>query len=99
MATQGDIKTAPVKDWQEGDILLGLYQVRRLIAQGGMGNVYLVRHRGWDLDLAVKCPKAEVVANEKGARLFEHECETWVNLGLHPNVASCYYVRRIDGIP
>ena len=99
MATQADTKTAPIKDWEEGDVLLGLYQVRRLIAHGGMGNVYLVRHRGWDVDLAVKCPKAEVVANEKGARLFEKECETWVNLGLHPNVASCYYVRRIDGIP
>ncbi|MBX7258066.1 MAG: protein kinase, partial [Candidatus Hydrogenedentes bacterium] len=27
------------------------------------------------------------------------ECETWVNLGLHPHVVSCYYVRRLGGVP
>ncbi len=87
------------REWREGDVLLGIYEVRRLIAKGGMGYVYLVHHRGWDMELAVKRPKEEVVASEKGARLFEQECETWVNLGLHPNIASCYYVRRIEGIP
>lgn len=87
------------QEWHEGQVLLGVYEVRRLIARGGMGHVYLVHHRGWDLDLAVKRPKPEVIASEKGARLFEQECETWVNLGLHPNIASCYYVRRIDGNP
>lgn len=91
--------TVNVQEWGEGDVILGVYEVRRLIARGGMGQVYLVHHRGWDLDLAVKCPKPEVIASEKGARLFEQECETWVNLGLHPNIASCYYVRRIDDIP
>lgn len=91
--------TVGAQEWKEGDVLLDVYAVRRLIARGGMGHVYLVHHRGWDLDLAVKRPKPEVIASEKGARLFEHECETWVNLGLHPNIASCYYVRRIDGIP
>ncbi|MBF0316673.1 MAG: protein kinase [Nitrospirae bacterium] len=34
-----------------------------------------------------------------GATNFEQEAETWVNLGLHPNIVSCYYVREIDGIP
>lgn len=91
--------TGDERDWKEGDVLLGLYEVRSLIARGGMGNVYLVRHRGWDVDVAVKCPKADIVASERGAKLFEQECETWVNLGLHPNVANCYYVRRIDNIP
>src|SRR5205085_1333981 len=30
---------------------------------------------------------------------FEREAETWVNLGLHPHVVSCFYVRRLGGIP
>ncbi|MDH5478416.1 MAG: protein kinase, partial [Nitrospinota bacterium] len=34
-----------------------------------------------------------------GAETFEEEAETWVNLGLHPNTVSCYYVRRLGGIP
>ena len=34
-----------------------------------------------------------------GAELFEREAETWVNLGLHPHVVTCHYVRRVDGLP
>ena len=34
-----------------------------------------------------------------GADLFEQEAETWVNLGLHPHVVTCYYVRRAFGQP
>jgi RHS repeat-associated protein len=30
---------------------------------------------------------------------FERKAETWVNLGLHPHTVSCYYVRRLGGIP
>jgi serine/threonine protein kinase len=85
--------------WQKGDVIAGLYEVRGLLGQGGMGVVYKVHHRGWDLDIAVKSPKANVFAHAKGAEFFEHECEMWVNLGLHPNIVSCYYVRRLGGLP
>ena len=64
-----------------------------------MGKVYKVYHRGWGKHLAVKSPRLNVFASGRGAELFQRECEMWVNLGLHPNVASCFYVRRIDGIP
>ena len=30
---------------------------------------------------------------------FIHECESWIELGLHPNIVSCYYVRSIGGVP
>lgn len=32
-------------------------------------------------------------------RVSGKECETWINLGLHPNIVSCYYVRTLGGIP
>ncbi len=64
-----------------------------------MGRVYRVRHRGWDLDLAVKAPLAAVLDASGGAELFEREAETWANLGLHPHVVACHYVRRVSGIP
>lgn len=92
------------RKWKVGDVILGVYEVKRLHAQqeyaeGGMGVVYRVRHRGWDLDLAVKSPKPEMVQKEEVKRNFELECEAWIKLGLHPNVVSCYYVRRVDAIP
>jgi len=94
--------------WNLGDVILDVYEVKRLsarkdqakhYAEGGMGVVYRVHHRGWDLDLAVKSPKPECFDTEQGKRDFERECKTWIELGLHPNIVSCYYVRRIDGIP
>ena len=86
-------------EWKEGEVILGIYEVKRLLGRGGMGSVFQVHHRGWDLDLAVKWPKPEALAGRRGVELFERECETWVNLGLHPNITTCYYVRRLGGLP
>lgn len=92
------VDSVPI-EWRPGDVILGLYEVRRLLGRGGMGAVYQVHHRGWDIDLAVKSPRPEILSSKRSAELFERECETWVNLGQHPNVAYCYYVRRLGGIP
>ena len=86
---------------REGDILLETYQVSSPAIPGGMGNVWRVRHTGWDADLAMKRPKPAFFA-EGGAntrRQFIQECRYWIDLGLHPNIVSCYYVREIGGTP
>ncbi len=84
---------------QPGDMIADLYEVRSVIGAGGMGLVYRVHHAGWDLDLAVKSPRPEVLVWSGAIEEFEREAQTWVNLGLHPHIASCYYVRRLNGIP
>lgn len=85
--------------WQPGDTIAELYAVKDVIGAGGMGLVYRVHHAGWDLDLAVKSPRPEVLAWSGAIEEFEREAQTWVNLGLHPHIVSCYYVRRLNGIP
>ena len=52
------VATPPASEteWNVGDVVLGLYEVTDVLGQGGMGRVYRVRHRGWDVDLAVKAP-------------------------------------------
>jgi WD40 repeat protein/serine/threonine protein kinase len=85
--------------WKPGDVILGIYEVKRVHAGGGMGLVYHIRHRGWNLDLAVKSPRPEYFRSERQKKQFEREAETWVHLGLHPHTVSCYYVRRLEGIP
>lgn len=85
--------------WAVGDLVLDLYEVRDVIATGGMGVVHRVWHRGWDVEFAVKSPKAEFVASPTGMRNFETEAHVWVGLGAHPNTVGCVYVRRIDDLP
>ena len=87
-----------LQNWNMGDVILDLYQVTEFLGEGSFGKVYRVQHRNWNMDLAIKILKPEIIA-AGGVESFEQEAETWVNLGLHPHIASCYYVRRIDNTP
>lgn len=84
-------------DWRIGDVLLELYEIKAVLGEGQFGQVFQVRHRGWNMDLALKAPKTKALA--AGIENIEKEAETWVNLDLHPNIVNCYYVRRIAGVP
>lgn len=86
-------------DWKIGDTVLGLYDVISVLGEGGMGKVYRVRHRQWNVDLAVKCPRPEVFFRAEGKDDFIREAETWIDLGVHPHIATCYYVRTVEEVP
>jgi len=86
-------------EWNVGDVILDLFEVKDIHTGGGMGLVYRVCHRGWNIDLAVKSPRADYFQTEEQKNNFVRECETWINLGLHPHTVSCYYVRTLGGIP
>ena len=88
-----------LQEWQIGDRLLDLYEVTAALGEGGMGKVYKVRHCQWAIDLAVKTPSRDLFAQASGKANFIREAETWVDLGLHPHVVNCYYVRILGGIP
>lgn len=86
-------------DWNVGDTILNTYKIEKLLGEGGMGKVFLVKHVDSDVLLAVKSPKPEELAKAGGVETFIKESETWVKLGMHPHIVSCYYVRQIAGIP
>ena len=90
--------------WNVGELVLGVYEVRPFgvdqpYAEGGIGIVNRVYHREWDMELAVKSPKIHIFQSENGKQSFEREAQTWIELGLHPNIVTCYLVRRVDDIP
>ncbi|MDR1384777.1 MAG: protein kinase [Planctomycetaceae bacterium] len=90
--------------WQIGDVILGVYEVLPMpngqpFVEGGVGRVHRVYHREWDIELAVKSPKMNIFQTEVGRLNYERECKTWIDLGLHPNIVTCYLARRIGGIP
>ena len=83
----------------KGETILETYTVESDAIEGGMGSVWRVHHKGWNVDLAMKRPQPQCFSTEKSKADFIHECEAWINLGLHPNIVSCYYVREISGTP
>jgi len=85
--------------WRVGEVIENLYEVRQVIESSGMGLVHRVHHRGWNMDLAVKTPRPELITSPQQIADFESEAQTWVELGLHPHVVACVYVRRLGGLP
>lgn len=94
-----DVAAAEARQWRPGDRVAGLYEVEAELGQGATAVVYRVLHLGWNTRLAVKTPRPGTLRSSSALEHFEREAQTWVNLGLHPHVASCYYVRRLGGVP
>jgi serine/threonine protein kinase len=74
--------------------LPGNYSFENCCGTGGMGVVFRVKHNDWGLPLAVKVPKRS--RDRKDAELFRQEAEVWADIGLHPYVATLFYVRELD---
>ncbi|MBO4837216.1 MAG: protein kinase, partial [Clostridia bacterium] len=88
-----------VPSFEKGSLLLDTYRIESDPINGGMGSVWRVRHTGWNTDLAMKRPQPQMFSDEISKQNFISECRNWIDLGLHPNIVSCYYVREIDGVP
>lgn len=88
-----------MKDYHPGELVMGTYRVESEAIHGGMGAVWRVNHTGWNVDLAMKRPKAEAFQTSAQKEKFTEECRHWIDLGLHPNIVSCYYVREVDEVP
>jgi len=86
-------------EWKEGDIILGLYQVRGILGGGGAGRVYRVRHLEWKTDMAVKSLMPGKPASREIVSNFVTEAEAWLKLGRHPNIVTCHRIHTIDGVP
>lgn len=98
--SQSDAEERPsVPTWNVGDLILDLYRVEHVHTGGNMGLVYRAHHLGWDMDLAIKSPRPELFRTSDQKTLFARECRIWTELGLHPNIVNCYYVRVLEGIP
>jgi WD40 repeat protein/serine/threonine protein kinase len=91
-----EVKTLPV--WKPGDVILDTYEVENVIS-GGMGHVYIANHKNWNVKLAIKSPNEMMLSDRSNFARILREANSWIELGLHPNIAYCYYVRNIEDVP
>jgi WD40 repeat protein/serine/threonine protein kinase len=98
MAEQQRWAVKQLKGWQRGDVILDTYTVEDIIP-GGMGNIYVATHKDWHVKVAIKSPNQMMLSNRLFFERVLRESDAWIELGLHPHIAYCYYVRRIEDVP
>src|SRR5687768_2170319 len=76
---------------------LDRYEIRSLIAKGGMGEVYLAEDIRLHRKVALKILPAEVAANQDRMRRFEQEVQAAAALN-HPNIAHIYEIGAANGV-
>jgi serine/threonine-protein kinase len=70
-----------------GSIIAGRYQIESVLGQGGMGDVYLVKHTVMRKRLALKLLRPEISQVPEFAARFEREATAAANID-HPHVAA-----------
>jgi YVTN family beta-propeller protein len=83
-----------MEDW--GTDSLGPYDVDRLIGRGGMGEVYLARHRHLNRSVALKILQPEFAETEAFRGRFIRESQSAAALH-HPNIVTVYDAGEADG--
>ena len=86
---------------RKNDLIMDMYKITSDAIHGGMGSVWRVHQQGSNRDLAMKRPQPRFFSegSQRRKEEFIKECENWINLGLHPNIVACFYVRGIGSVP
>ncbi|MGE0709833.1 MAG: protein kinase [Planctomycetota bacterium] len=84
---------------REGD-LLGDYQLERLLGRGGMGAVFVARHRSLGVAYALKVQHLEGSARaaDRAAR-FQREAEALARVDRHPHVVGIHHFATLPDRP
>jgi serine/threonine protein kinase len=77
---------------------LGRYEIRSMIGEGGMGEVYLARDTQLGRDVAIKVLPSVYSSDKERLDRFEQEACAASALN-HPNILSIFDVGALDGSP
>jgi serine/threonine protein kinase len=79
-----------------GQVFFGRYQVIRLLGEGGMGAVWLVRDREFDSERALKLIVSGIASDQQARARFRREARILDKLN-HPNAVRVYDARMGRG--
>ena len=94
-AADRDIKPpieSTAEAWAVGDRLFEDYVVEKILGEGGMGKVYLLRNQSTDQRFAVKRMQ---LAGKSHRLMFLRELQTWIDLPEHSNLVACRFFRTV----
>lgn len=99
MLNKGDLKKS-IHQYTTGDFIFGEYEVLKVFGgtgKSGMGVVYLVNSRDHSEPFVMKTNQVQFSDNNQSLfHRFIREAETWVSIGVHPNIVNAYWVRKLD---
>ncbi len=74
------------------------YEIKSLLGEGGMGNVYLAEHEQLGRKVAIKMLHPRLTSNESLRERFKNEASAMAHL-QHPNIVTLYdYTESEDGL-
>ncbi len=76
---------------------LGRYEIRSLVGEGGMGEVYLARDSQLERTVALKILRAQVSSDRDRMRRFVQEAKTTSALN-HPNILTVHEVGQTESV-
>lgn len=79
-----------------GFVIAGRYELERLVASGGMGEVWRARDRVLGRTVAVKLLKDELMQDGRATQRFRREAMTAASI-THPRMANVYDYVDVDG--
>lgn len=90
-------KASPL-EWQIGDVIEDRYEIKKILGEGGMGDVYLVYDIGLHRHMIIKTPKHQYL-EEGGIELFLHEGHVMTSVKGSLHIVTAYFVKEIAGRP
>jgi len=88
-APKASLPAEPAWSLAKGEILGGSYRVKKRLAVGGMGEVYICRHTRLPGHFVAKVLTHELTGNEEHFSRFRREAEIMASL-RHPNVVQVF---------
>lgn len=76
---------------------IGAYEVRGVIATGGMGVVYLAHDTALDVPVAMKALRPDLAVTAPQRRRLQEEARIAARLSSHPNIATIHAFIEQDG--
>jgi len=93
------LRARTIPRFAAGDRIADAYEVREVVGAGDLNTVYVAHHPHWNIDLIVKVPNAQLLMVPAALRQLAARAERWAAISAHPNIASCYHIHWMDGVP